>query len=172
MEPEVKEPINIREGYRLIPGWGIDADPDNEPTYPIKDYNGDDHLRINWERPEQQPVDVEILKSNEHGRMPAVFGNTLPPSGLSGAIRRFAFKYSENSFAHWLPLIVADRINMVEGLIDDVRNGYFPNLPAERGWNAEWKYNRAGAVKKIAVAALVTGAVVGLIYMKSKQKRK
>jgi NAD/NADP transhydrogenase beta subunit len=30
-----------------------------------------------------QPVTVEILTSVEHTRMPAVFGTTIPPSGLS-----------------------------------------------------------------------------------------
>lgn len=50
--------------YRQINGWGIDADPENEPTYPIKKYTGDDHNRLLYERPPLQPVNVEILHSN------------------------------------------------------------------------------------------------------------
>ena len=26
-----------------IPGWGMDADPENDPTYPMKRWNGADH---------------------------------------------------------------------------------------------------------------------------------
>ena len=29
-----------------IPGWGMDADPENDPTYPMKRWNGADHERI------------------------------------------------------------------------------------------------------------------------------
>jgi hypothetical protein len=72
------------KNYRDIPGWGMDADPENEPTYPMKNYTGDDHKRIHYERSEQQPADVEVLHSNERPRLTAVFGTTVPPSGLSG----------------------------------------------------------------------------------------
>jgi hypothetical protein len=27
---------SIAESYKDIPGWGIDADPQNNPTYPMK----------------------------------------------------------------------------------------------------------------------------------------
>ncbi|MGB4399920.1 MAG: hypothetical protein WBJ10_11160 [Daejeonella sp.] len=50
----------------------------------MKNYTGDDHNRINWERPEQQKESVEILHSNERPSVSAVFGTTSPPSGLSG----------------------------------------------------------------------------------------
>ncbi len=160
------------EDYKNIKGWGIDADPKNEPTYPMKNYTGDDHNRINWERPVQQQVGVEILKSNEHSRMPAVFGTTVPPSGISGMLRRHAFTHSEGSWWHWLPLILADRINMVEGIVDDLKHGHIPNVFAERGWKAELKYNPKGAAQKIAVGVLVTGVIIGLIYLKKDKKTK
>src|SRR5688500_14055724 len=88
---------SLEEKFSHIKGWGMDADPENEPTYPMKKYTGDDHQRLNYTPPQQQPVDIEVLKSNERPRMTAVFGTSTPPSGVSGAIRRFAFKYSEGS---------------------------------------------------------------------------
>ena len=84
METDVK--------HANITGWGVDADPDNEPTYPIKEYTGDDHKRINYEKPPQQKIDMEILHSNERQSVSAVFGTSVPPSGLSGVMRRFAFR--------------------------------------------------------------------------------
>lgn len=149
--------------YSHIKGWGIDIDPENEPTYPIKKYTGDDHAQSRWERPSLQPIDVEVLHSNERPNVSAVFGNTLPPKGLSGAVRRFAFKYSENRYRHWLPLILADRIDMVEGLIEDLRRGYIPNILAEKGYNAEWKYNKRGVIKKTIAAAAITACVYFLL---------
>ena len=155
--------------YQHIKGWGIDANPDDHPNWPMKKYNGDDHNRLNWERPAQQPHTVEILHSNERPSLPAVYGTTVPPSGLSGQIRRKAFEKSESEYGHWLPLLIADRVNVVEGIIDDLKRGHIPNIFAEKGWGAEWKYNRKGAVKKILVAAAITAAVVLLVKNKNKK---
>jgi len=163
---------NLKSKYAHIKGWGIDADPENEPTYPMKHYTGDDHNRIHYERPPQQPVNVEVLRSNERPNITAVYGTSTPPSGLSGAIRRYAFRYSEGSWGHWLPLILADRVNVVEGIIDDLKSGHIPNIFAERGWKAEWKYNREGFIKKMAVGLAVTTVAVLLLSGGSKKKRR
>ncbi|HYK47357.1 MAG TPA: hypothetical protein VEV83_19405 [Parafilimonas sp.] len=160
----------LAENYKNINGWGIDADPENEPTYPMKKYNGADHERSDYQRPEQQPVDEEVLHSNERPTVSAVFGTPLPPTGLSGVIRRFAFRFSEGQLAHWFPLILADRVNVVEGIIDDIRHGQFPNIFAEKGWKAEWKYNRSNAIKKVAVGAIVTSALIWWMTAKKKKK--
>jgi hypothetical protein len=162
---------NNPEKYSHIKGWGIDADPENEPTYPMKHYTGDDHKRLNYQRPPLQRPDVEILHSNERPNLPAVFGTTIPPSGLSGAIRRYAFKYSEGSWGHWLPLILADRINAMEGIVDDLVHGHIPNIFMERGWNAEWKYNRKAFVTKIAVSVAVTAALFALVSQQNKKSK-
>jgi hypothetical protein len=154
-----------------IVGWGIDADPENDPTYPMKNWNGADHQRFNYEKPSQQPIDVEVLHSIERPGITRVFGTSTPPSGLSGMIRRYAFKFSESTYAHWVPLVLADRINVVEGYIDDLMHGIIPNPFAERGWQAEWKYNRKELVQKVAVGVVVTTAVVLLLSRKNKKVR-
>ena len=161
---------DISQKYTHIKGWGIDADPDNEPTYPMKKYTGADHDRLNYERPPQQPVNVEVLRSNERPAVTRVFGTSTPPSGLSGKIRRYAFRYSEGSWGHWLPLILADRVNVVEGIIDDLRHGHIPNIFAERGWKAEWKYNRKETVKKIAIGVALASITVLLLYNRKSKK--
>jgi hypothetical protein len=155
------------EDYKKIPGWGMDADPENEPTYPMKEYTGDDHNRINYERSEQQPQSVEILMSNERPAITRVFGTSVPPTGLSGMIRRYAFQHSEDRYRHWIPLILADRVNMIEGLIEDIKGGQFPNIIKERGWAMEWKYNRSGVIKKAATVTL-TGLVLFALLKRKK----
>jgi hypothetical protein len=152
---------NTSKDYSHIKGWGIDADPKNDPTYPMKNRTNAEHEGYSWERPTQQPINMEVLHSIERPNVTAVYGTAMPPSGLSGMIRRFAFKHSENSYLHWLPLIFADRVNVVEGVLDDLAHGHIPNIFAEKGYPAEWKHNRAGLITKFAIiAAVVTTAVV------------
>ena len=159
---------NLNNDYTHIKGWGIDADPKNEPTYPMKKYTGDDHKRINWDRPPLQPVTVEVLHSNERPNVSAVFGTPNPPSGLSGAIRRYAFKFSENEYMHWLPLLLADRVNVVEGIVDDLKRGHIPNIFAEKGMKAELKHNPKGLAKKVLVTLAVGSIAYAMLSKKSK----
>lgn len=140
---------------QTVRGWGIDADPKNDPVYPIKKRTNGEHAGYRWARPPQQPVNVEVLHSNERPNVSAVFGTATPPSGLSGMLRRLAFKYSESSYGHWLPLMAADRIAIVEGTLEDLGRGHVPNVFAERGWRAEWRYNRTRLLGRIAVRAFV-----------------
>jgi hypothetical protein len=156
MEHTPKDPSRIN-------GWGVDADPKNDPTYPMKNRDDGEHAGYSWERPPQQPITVEVLHSNERPDVTSVFGTSTPPSGLSGAIRRKAFRYSESSYGHWLPLMLADRVNVVEGVLGDLRHARVPNVFAERGWKAEWKHDRTNLVRRILVrAVLISTAVVYL----------
>ena len=150
-----------------IKGWGVDADPKNDPTYPMKDRNDGEHAGYSWERPPQQPITVEILHSNERPDVTSVFGTSTPPKGPSGALRRLGFRYSESSYGHWLPLVLADRVSVVEGVLEDLRQGRVPNLFAERGWNAEWEHNRASLVRRILVRAVLASAAVALLRSRS-----
>lgn len=160
------------EKYAHIPGWGIDADPKNDPTYPMRNRSNDNHEGYNWERPAQQPTDMEVLRSIERPNDSAVFGTSVPPSGLSGAIRRLAFKQSESEYGHWLPLILADRVNVVEGIIDDLIHGHIPNIFAEKGMKADWEHNRKGLVQTVVVAAAITATIVFLLNRDPKPKKR
>jgi len=162
---------NIRGGENTdIEGWGVDFNPENDPTYPIKDRTNDEQKGFSWERPVQQEVKRKMLRSVERPNVTAVFGTSTPPRGLSGLIRNVAFKYSESSFGRWLPLILADRINVVEGIIADLARGHFPNFYKERGWKSEWKYNRRGAIRKIAVNTLIVAGIATWFVMRRKRR--
>jgi hypothetical protein len=146
-----------------IPGWGVDADPENDPTYPYRDRSRDEGLRSDWKRPPQQSSEVEILQSIEHIRKPAVFGTAVPPRGVSGMIRRGAFRWSESNWIRWLLLMGADRINVVEGVVADLARLKVPNIPAEMGIRSEWKHNKQGLAKKVAVTAAIGLAAYALL---------
>ena len=151
MERTTKDPSGIK-------GWGADADPKNDPTYPMRHRERDETEGYDWERPPQQPPTVEVLRSIERPDLTAVFGTSSPPVGASGALRRLAFRYSESSYGHWLPLILADRVGAVEGVIDDLGRGRVPNVFAEWGWSAEWKHNRSGLIRRVLLNAALASA--------------
>jgi hypothetical protein len=149
-----------------VTGWGVDADPKNDPTYPIRDRAQDPGLTRNWVRPAVQQPDVEILQSIEHIRQPAVVGTSTPPSGLSGVMRRVAFRWSESNWIHWLLLLGADRVNVVEGVVDDLAHARIPNIPAEMGIRSELAYNKRGFARKVAIGGLLTAVVVGAVLLR------
>jgi hypothetical protein len=157
---------NTTKNYSHIKGWGVDADLKNDPTYPMKHRTNEEHKGFTWNRPTLQRPTEEVLHSNERPNLTAVFGTSTPPTGLSGMIRRFAFRYSENSYLHWLPLIFADRVNVVEGILDDLTHGHVPNIFAEKGYKAEWKFNRTGLLQKAAIGLILASAVIVLLNSK------
>ena len=167
MEEKLEEQANRKIDPTQVRGWGVDADTENDPTYPMRRRENEGQKAYTWERPPEQPVEVEVLHSNERPNVSAVFGTSTPPAGLSGAIRRLAFNYSENSYAHWLPLMLADRVGVVEGVLDDLTHGHIPNIFSELGWKAEWKHNRKSLVTRVAVGAVLASAAVA--YLSSRR---
>lgn len=103
-----------------IPGWGADLDHARRPAVPMERtpprLDG-----VHRTEPQPQPRKVEILRSIERPGITPVFGTSVPPSGLSGWIRRRAFRRSESDIRHWMLLLFADRVNVVEGLAHDAR---------------------------------------------------
>jgi hypothetical protein len=77
---------------RTIPGWGVDLDPKDRPSYP-KEAPAETGAR--WDFPERQPQRSPREKSTEHKFVTPVFGTAQPLRGLSGAIRRYAYTFSE-----------------------------------------------------------------------------
>ncbi len=154
-----------------IKGWGVDANPKNDPTYPMRQRTQDFH-DYDWERPTQQNSNLEILQSTERPNLTAVYGTSTPPSGLSGRIRRLAFKYNESKIGHWLFLLIADRVNVVEGLVTDVAQGHVPNIFAESGIKAEWKHNPQAVVTKAVVGVAIVATIALILHRKHNNSMK
>jgi len=151
-----------------VPGWGADLDHKDRPAHPME--RTPPRLEgLHWEEPEQQPVHTKILRSTERPGLTPVFGTCQPPSGLSGRLRSFAYGYSENDLRRWLLLLFADRINVVEGVGEDLAHGRVPNVCVEAGVKAAWKYDRPAVLRKVAVAVAVTGLVA--FYLTSRGRR-
>jgi hypothetical protein len=96
-----------------IPGWGVDLDPEDRPSYPREQLQPG-LTGAHWEFPERQPEPYRRERSIEHGMMTPVFGTAQPLHGVSGRIRRLAYdRYSEGRLAHWLLLMAGDRVDTV-----------------------------------------------------------
>jgi hypothetical protein len=118
-----------------IPGWGADLDPADRPAYPKENYTR--HTGAHWEFPDRQPGHEAREKSPEHKWVTPVFGTSVPLKGLSGAIRRVAYKYGEGRARHWLMLIAADRVDVIESRFTALARGKPDNPFAEAGLMAE-----------------------------------
>jgi hypothetical protein len=152
-----------REQLAHIQGWGADLDHKNRPGVPME-RTPPRFIHQHEGKLPQQPENVEVLVSSERfGQITPIFGTAQPPSGLSGMLRRLAFKWSENDMRHWLILLAADRVNVVEGIGEDLAQGKVPNVLAEMGIKAEWEHNRSGLIKKAAIAGAVVGTAVYLM---------
>jgi hypothetical protein len=123
-----------------IPGWGVDLDPKDRPAVPKERFNPDG-TGAHWDFPERQIERWPRERSTEHKFLTPVFGTACPPKGLSGKIRRYAYRFSEGRTAHWLLLMGADRVDVVESRIEAVREGRPDSRIAETGVLAEFKYH-------------------------------
>ncbi|MFF1252925.1 hypothetical protein ACFVYC_10590 [Pseudarthrobacter sp. NPDC058329] len=110
-KPALKE--SVEELRARIPGWGVDLDPADRPSFP-REQPGI-QTGAHWDFPERQEEKWPRERSIEHAFVTPVFGTSTPPAGTSGAIRKYAYaRFSEGRAAHWLLLIAADRVDAME----------------------------------------------------------
>jgi hypothetical protein len=106
-----KPPLSrsIDELRATIPGWGVDLNPKDRPSVPKERFDPG-ATGAHWDFPERQPEKRPRERSVEHKFLTPVFGTSCPPRGVSGLIRKVAYRYSEARAAHWLILLAADRV--------------------------------------------------------------
>ena len=121
---------------RTIAGWGVDLDPADRPSHPKEVFSD---TGAHWDFPERQPQLIPREKSTEHKFMTPVFGTAQPLRGMSGAIRRYAYTLSEGRTAHWLLLILGDRVDVLESRVEAVLSGRPDNPITETGVLREFK---------------------------------
>lgn len=102
-----------KEGLRHVqrPQWAdVDLDWKNRPGVPMMhDPRPMPNTRY---PPERQPGIPAVPK---HGRpnkpFPPVFGTSTPLHGLSGIVRKAAYRFPDHKPAHWLLAILGDRVD-------------------------------------------------------------
>ena len=120
-----------------IPGWGADLDPVDRPAFPREQPSI--VTGAHWQIPEQQVEWQPRERSIEHERLTPVFGTAQPLRGLAGGIRRFAYaKYSEGQTAHWLLLVLGDRVDAASAHARSLFTLRPDNPISQSGIAAEW----------------------------------
>jgi hypothetical protein len=171
-------PESIDELRARIPGWGVDLDPRDRPSVPreVIDPAG---TGAHWDFPERQPEKWPRERSIEHQFLTPVFGTSTPPRALSGIIRKFAYaRYSEARAAHWLLLIMADRVDAAESHLQSLVTLHPDNPITEtgvlsefsrRGLSSRFRRGRADLVHQPLDPIIVAGpwllAAAGLTYV-------
>ncbi len=126
-----------------IPGWGVDLDPADRPSYPQE---REEPTGAHWDLPERQEETSPRERSIEHEMLTPVFGTAAPLHGLSGVIRRYSYeRFSEARAAHWLLLIAADRVDAVESNLRSFASGRPDDPITETGVRAELAHDGLAA---------------------------
>ena len=120
-----------------IPGWGADLNKADRPSVPKLKFL---ETGAHWDFPERQPEKWPRERSIEHRFLTPVFGTAQPPRGLSGIMRRFAYKFSEGRAAHWLILLYADRVDAGEHHLRSMLTTRPDNPITETGVRAEFTH--------------------------------
>jgi hypothetical protein len=74
-----------------------------------------------WIRPEQQRGTPLLARSGLREATP-VFGTAQPARGLSGLVRRAAYRVPEHRTGRWVLLLLGDRVDVLEHRL---RRGWF-----------------------------------------------
>lgn len=164
--PETSDELRAR-----IPGWGVDLDPRDRPAVPRLQFEPG-RTGAHWDFPERQPERWPRERSIEHAFLTPVFGTACPPRGLSGSMRRHAYRrYSEARAAHWLLLIAADRVDAWESHLRSFATLRPDNPITQTGVRAElthhglasrWDQGRADTTHHLLDPILIGGPWVVL----------
>jgi hypothetical protein len=128
-----------------IPGWGVDRDPKDRPSVPKLEFR-EDLSGAHWRFPDRQPVDDRRERSVEHEFLTPVYGTSCPRRGLSGAVRGLAYRrYSEGRAAHWLLLMLGDRIDAWENHLRSFGTLRPDNPITETGLLSEFSHRPIGS---------------------------
>jgi hypothetical protein len=123
-----------------IPGWGVDLDPADRPSHPKLNY-APETTGAHWDFPERQQQLWPREHSIEHAFVTPVFGTAQPPKGLSGAIRKLSYaRFSEGRLAHWMLLVVADRVDAAEEHLRSFATGRPDNPITQTGVRTEFTH--------------------------------
>ncbi|HVU02770.1 MAG TPA: hypothetical protein VHE30_13515 [Polyangiaceae bacterium] len=100
--------------FSPVPGAGADSSEALRPGVPMEIDPPHRTTGAHWSFPDRQRDPGNVLKRADLELLTPVFGTTLPPRALSGAIRRVAYRIPEHWTSHWLLLRVADRVDAAE----------------------------------------------------------
>jgi hypothetical protein len=92
----------------------VDAAFDRRPGVPEDRSPLEPAGRAHWSEPAKQPPRAGVLKDVERREFTATFGTGQPPRGVSGLLRRAAYRMPDYHARRWAILLFADRVDAIE----------------------------------------------------------
>jgi len=99
---------------KAIPGAGVDAALEARPGVPMENEKPAPAGNAHWLTPDRMEDPGTIQKRAGLEQLTPVFGTAVPPRGLSGMMRKAAYRVPEHFTSHWLMLLAADRVDVLE----------------------------------------------------------
>jgi len=117
--PEVtsREKVYEREGYQAMQApqrpsyWGVDLDMSRRPGVPREKSPPVPFPNTRYPPEKQQGVPASPMHGRPNKTMPPVFGTSTPLRGLSGVVRRAAYRLPDHKPTHWLLMLLGDRVD-------------------------------------------------------------
>lgn len=97
-------------------GWGVDGPRGERPGVPREMLPPQRIGNAHWTTPDQQSTGTPTAIERRR-RLTPVYGTAIPPRGVSGLVRRAAYRVPEYRPRRWLMLMVADRIDVFESTL-------------------------------------------------------
>jgi hypothetical protein len=94
-----------------------DASPKARPGVPAERATPEPVANAHWVEPPRQTPRGKELKDVDRPELTATFGTGQPPRGLSGLLRKRAYRIPDYRARRWMLLLLADRIDAIESLI-------------------------------------------------------
>lgn len=119
--PEVTSPETVqkRSGYQAVQPverpsyWGVDRDPSRRPGVPrMREPKPWPNTRHPPERQAGRPAVPKHGRPNKP--FPPVFSTAVPLRGASGLVRRLAYALPDHRPAHWMLMMLGDRVESWE----------------------------------------------------------
>lgn len=110
MDAELNEDRGAADGRDTI---GVDP-PGARPGVPMEASPEEPADGAHWARPERQRNAGDHLVRAALDRPTPVVGTAQQPRGLSGSLRRAAYRIPEHYARHWALLMLADRVDVLE----------------------------------------------------------
>jgi hypothetical protein len=111
------QPTNGSNGR---PTEAVDRDPQSRPGVPRmkeRGATGEGTTRPGPTLARQGVDQVPVLVSVDVGQLTPVFSTAVPPRGLSGLMRRAAYRIPEHRTKRWAMLLLADRVDVWESRV-------------------------------------------------------
>lgn len=140
--------IMTNESNGAIFGAGADARMGERPGVPMEKEPPEPAGNAHWITPDRMPDPGYVLKRKGLDELTPVFGTTVPPRGLSGLMRTAAYEIPEHFTSHWLLLLAADRVDVLE----DRLKRYLPFALAAGGLYLAFRPRRKTLFRRLASA--------------------